>query len=204
MSEPVLTVANQLTMLRMALVPLLVMLALGRQFTWALVVFVVAGLTDALDGYVARHGHQSTTLGAMLDPIADKMLVGSTYAVMTWSSVVTCPMPVWLTVTLLFRDVMLVVGVLLVNLTSGVRVYPPSRLGQGLHLPERGHRGGGPGRQRGRGVPGFRPVALRGDPGPADRLDRPVRVPRQRAGAAAVLSPAPAGPGAHRPSLRRK
>jgi cardiolipin synthase len=130
MSEPILTVANQLTMLRMALVPLLVMLALGQEFTWALVVFVVAGLTDALDGYIARHGHQSTTLGAMLDPIADKMLVGSTYAVMTWSSVVACPMPVWLTVTLLFRDAMLVVGVLLVNLTSGVRVFPPSRLGK--------------------------------------------------------------------------
>jgi cardiolipin synthase len=130
MSEPILTVANQLTMLRMALVPVLVMLALGREFTWALVVFVVAGLTDALDGYVARRAHQGTTLGAMLDPIADKMLVGSTYAVMTWSSVVTCPMPVWLTVTLLFRDTMLVVGVLLVSLTSGVRVFPPSRLGK--------------------------------------------------------------------------
>ena len=130
MSEPILTVANQLTMLRMALVPVLVMLALGREFKWALVVFVVAGLTDALDGYIARHGNQGTTLGAMLDPIADKMLVGSTYAVMTWSSVVTCPMPVWLTVTLLFRDAMLVVGVLLVSLTSGVRVFPPSRLGK--------------------------------------------------------------------------
>jgi cardiolipin synthase len=130
MSEPVLTVANQLTMLRMALVPLLVLLALGSQFTWALVVFVVAGLTDALDGYIARHGHQITTMGSMLDPIADKMLVGSTYAVLTWSSAVSCPMPVWLTVTLLFRDAMLVVGVLLVNLTSGVRVFPPSRLGK--------------------------------------------------------------------------
>ena len=55
MTEPVFTVANQLTMLRMALVPLLVLLVLGREFSWALVVFVVAGLTDALDGYVARH-----------------------------------------------------------------------------------------------------------------------------------------------------
>jgi cardiolipin synthase len=130
MSEAILTVANQLTMLRMALVPLLVLLALDGEFTWALVVFVVAGLTDALDGYIARHGHQMTTLGAMLDPIADKLLVGSTYAVMTWSSGVACPMPIWLTVTLLFRDGMLVVGVLLVNLTSGLRVFPPSRLGK--------------------------------------------------------------------------
>jgi len=130
MPEPVLTVANQLTMLRMAMVPALILLALDRRFTWALVVFVVAGLTDALDGYIARHGHQSTTLGAMLDPIADKLLTGSTYAVLTWSVAVDCPMPIWLTVTLIFRDVMLVVGVLLVNLTSGVRVFPPSRLGK--------------------------------------------------------------------------
>jgi len=130
MAQQVLTVANQLTMLRMAMVPLLVLLALDRQFTWALVVFVVASLTDALDGYIARHGHQATTLGALLDPIADKLLVGSTFAVMTWSSVVTYPMPLWLTVPLLFRDVMLVVGVLLVSLTSGIKDFPPSRLGK--------------------------------------------------------------------------
>jgi cardiolipin synthase len=130
MAEPIFTVANQLTMLRMALVPLLVLLALGREFTWALVVFVVAGLTDALDGYIARHGHQMTQLGATLDPIADKIVVGSTYAVLTWSSAVSCPMPVWLTVTLLFRDTMLVIGVLAVNLTVGPRVFYPSRLGK--------------------------------------------------------------------------
>ncbi len=130
MAEPIFTVANQLTMLRMALVPLLVLLALGREFTWALVVFVVAGLTDALDGYIARHGHQMTQLGATLDPIADKIVVGSTYAVLTWSSAVSCPMPLWLTVTLLFRDTMLVIGVLAVNLTVGPRVFLPSRLGK--------------------------------------------------------------------------
>jgi len=130
MAEPIFTVANQLTMLRMAFVPLLVVLALSGQFTWALVVFVVAALTDALDGYIARHGHQMTKLGATLDPIADKIMVGSTYAVMTWSSAVSCPMPIWLTITLLFRDTMLVVGVLAVNLTVGPRVFYPSRLGK--------------------------------------------------------------------------
>lgn len=130
MAEPVFTVANQLTMLRMALVPAFVLLALDRQFTWALVVFVVAGLTDALDGYVARHANQSTRLGAMLDPVADKLLVGSAYVVLTWSSVVLCPLPAWLTVTLLFRDAMVVVGVVVVNLTVGPREFAPSRLGK--------------------------------------------------------------------------
>jgi cardiolipin synthase len=130
MAEPIFTVANQLTMLRMAFVPLLVLLALGREFTWALVVFVVAGLTDVLDGYIARHGHQVTQLGATLDPIADKIMVGSTFAVMTWGSAVSCPLPLWLTVTLLFRDTMLVIGVLAVHLTVGPRVFYPSRLGK--------------------------------------------------------------------------
>jgi cardiolipin synthase len=130
MAEPVFTVANQLTMLRMALVPVFVLLALDRQFTWALVVFVVAGLTDALDGYVARHANQSTRLGAMLDPVADKLLAGSAYAVLTWSSAVACTLPLWLTVPLLFRDAMLVVGVVVVNLTVGPREFAPSRLGK--------------------------------------------------------------------------
>jgi cardiolipin synthase len=130
MAEPVFTVANQLTMLRMALVPAFVLLALDRQFTWALVVFVVAGVTDALDGYVARHANQSTRLGAMLDPVADKLLTGSAYVVFTWSSVAACTLPVWLTVTLLFRDAMLIVGVVVVHLTVGPHEFGPSRLGK--------------------------------------------------------------------------
>jgi cardiolipin synthase len=130
MAEPILTVANQLTMLRMALVPAFVLLALGRQFTWALVVFVVAGLTDVLDGYVARHANQSTKLGAMLDPVADKLLVGSAYVILTWSDAAACALPAWLTVTLLFRDGMLVVSVVVVNLTVGPRVFSPSLLGK--------------------------------------------------------------------------
>jgi len=130
MAEPIFTVANQLTMLRLALVPLLILLALSGEFTWALVVFVVAALTDALDGYIARHGHQVTQLGATLDPIADKVMVGSAYAVLTWGAAATCAIPLWLTVTLLFRDTMLVVGVIAVNLTVGRRVFYPSRLGK--------------------------------------------------------------------------
>ena len=130
MPEPVFTVANQLTMLRMGLVPVFVLLTLGRQFTWALVVFTVAALTDAVDGYVARHSGQSTRLGAMLDPIADKLLAGSTYVLLTWGGVASCLLPVWLTVTLLFRDVMLLVGVLVINLTLGPVEFPPTRLGK--------------------------------------------------------------------------
>ena len=130
MSEPIFTVANQLTMVRMALVPAFVLLVLGREFSWALVLFVVAALTDALDGWVARHTHQSTRLGQMLDPVADKLLAGSAYVLLTWSSAVSCAIPAWLTVTLLFRDGMLVVAVVIVHLTVGPRVFAPSWLGK--------------------------------------------------------------------------
>ena len=130
MAEPIFTVANQLTMLRMALVPAFVLLVLEREFSWALRRVRGRGLTDALDGFVARHANQSTRLGAMLDPVADKLLAGSAYVVLTWSSAVRCTIPVWLTVTLLFRDAMIVVGVVVVNLTVGPREFSPSRLGK--------------------------------------------------------------------------
>jgi cardiolipin synthase len=129
MSDPIFTVANQLTMLRMALVPVFVILVMASNFAWALVVFAVAAITDALDGWVARRT-QVTRLGQMLDPVADKLLAGSAYALLTWGSTVHCTIPVWLTVTLLFRDGMLVVAVATVNLAMGPRAFPPSRLGK--------------------------------------------------------------------------
>jgi cardiolipin synthase len=130
MSEPIFTVANQLTMVRMALVPVFVLLVLSREFNWGLVVLVVAGLTDALDGWVARHTGQVTRLGQMLDPVADKLLTASAYVLLTWGGAASCPLPAWLTVTLLFRDGMLVVAVVIVNLTVGPRVFAPSWLGK--------------------------------------------------------------------------
>jgi cardiolipin synthase (CMP-forming) len=130
MSEPVLTIANQLTILRMALAPVLVVLLHYRIHKGALVVFVVAGLTDLLDGLIARLGHQRTTLGATLDPVADKILLGSSYVALTWSSGLHCAIPVWLTVTLLSRDAIIVVSVAVINLTLGRRVFYPSLLGK--------------------------------------------------------------------------
>jgi cardiolipin synthase len=130
MSQPTLTVANQLTLLRIALVPALVALVLYKRFGWALAVFILAGLTDLLDGLIARLGHQRTTLGAMLDPVADKLLLGSSYVALTWASGLPCSIPAWLTLTILTRDVVIVISVLLVNLFVARRVYLPSLLGK--------------------------------------------------------------------------
>lgn len=130
MSAPVLTVANQLTILRMALTPLLVVLVLSRRLELALAVFVVAGVTDLLDGLIARWGKQRTTLGAMLDPVADKLLLASSYVVLTWGPGLSTPIPPWLTVTTLSRDAIIFVSVVVVNLTLGRRVFYPSWLGK--------------------------------------------------------------------------
>jgi cardiolipin synthase (CMP-forming) len=130
MSTPVLTVANQLTILRMGLAPLFVVLVLSRELRWALVVFVVAGLTDALDGLIARLGGQQTTLGAMLDPVADKILLSSSFVALTWSPGLALSIPAWLTVVTLSRDAIIVISVAIVNLTLGRRVFYPSLLGK--------------------------------------------------------------------------
>jgi cardiolipin synthase len=117
-------------MLRMALVPLLVILVLTRQLQWALVVFVVAGATDLLDGLVARWGRQQTTLGAMLDPVADKVLLSASFVALTWGPGLRQPIPQWLTVVTLSRDAIILVSVTIVNLTLGRRVFYPSLLGK--------------------------------------------------------------------------
>jgi cardiolipin synthase len=130
MSTPVFTIANQLTILRMALAPLLVILVLARQLQWALVVFVVAGITDLLDGLIARLGHQQTTLGAMLDPVADKVLLSASFVALTWAPGLSRPVPLWLTVVTLSRDAIILASVTIINLTLGRRVFYPSLLGK--------------------------------------------------------------------------
>jgi cardiolipin synthase (CMP-forming) len=130
MAAPVFTLANQLTLLRMGLAPLLVILVLSQRLRWALAVFVVAGITDLLDGLIARLGHQQTTLGAMLDPVADKVLLTSTFVALTWTAQLHVAIPVWLTVTTLSRDAIILTGVAIVNLTMGRRVFYPSLLGK--------------------------------------------------------------------------
>jgi cardiolipin synthase len=130
MSRPLFTVANQLTLLRMALAPFLVLALTWGRFDWALVTFLVAGVTDLLDGWIARYGDQRTPLGATLDPVADKILLGATYVALTWNSVVQVRIPVWVTVVTLSRDVVIMVAVAIVNLVVERRVFFPSVLGK--------------------------------------------------------------------------
>ena len=79
-----LTPANQLTLLRMLLIPAFVILVVYGFLGWALVVFATAGITDGLDGVIARRSGQNTSIGAWLDPMADKLLLVTTFVVLTW------------------------------------------------------------------------------------------------------------------------
>lgn len=130
MSEPVLTIANVLTLLRMGLAPFLVILLIQGRFNWALVVLVLAGLTDLFDGMFARRAGSHTTLGAMLDPVADKILLSASFISLTWGNHLVAAIPKWLTVLVLSRDAIIVVSVLIINLTVGRRIFYPSFLGK--------------------------------------------------------------------------
>ena len=77
-----LTLANQLTLFRMVMIPLLITLLLGNLHGWALLVFILAGVTDALDGLIARRYRQSSNIGAFLDPMADKLLMTACFIVL--------------------------------------------------------------------------------------------------------------------------
>lgn len=126
-----LTPANQLTLLRMLLIPAFVILVVYGFLGWALVVFVTAGITDGLDGVIARRSGQNSSIGAWLDPMADKLLLVTTFVVLTWPGLgLTNRLPVWLTVCLISRDVVIVLTVAIVNLAIGRRTFRPSIFGK--------------------------------------------------------------------------
>lgn len=126
-----LTLANQLTLVRLLLVPVLVILVIYGQNGWALITFIVAGVTDGLDGLIARRSGGPTNLGALLDPMADKLLLVSTFVVLTIPGIdLANHLPIWLTVLVISRDVIIVLTVAVVNLAVEKFTFPPSNLGK--------------------------------------------------------------------------
>ena len=125
------TLANQLTILRMCLVPALIILLVYGYFGWALIVFAVAGITDALDGLVARIRDERTELGTVLDPLADKLLVtGSLIVLSLPTTELTVRVPPWVAILSISRDAGILLGVLVFNLVVGRRYFTPSILGK--------------------------------------------------------------------------
>jgi len=117
-------VPNLLTLARIALVPWLVVLLQEGKFGLSLAVFIVAGLSDALDGFIAKRFNAQTQLGALLDPLADKGLLVSAYVMLSVMEVI----PFWLTVAVVFRDIVIVGGYLVMVLFFGSVAMQPLKI----------------------------------------------------------------------------
>jgi len=98
---------------------------------WALFTFLAAGVTDLFDGLIARWSGQSTTLGAWLDPMADKLLLTTMFVMLTLPGLgLVVRLPLWLTVLVLSRDIAIVLTVAVVNLAVAPRTFRPTLLGK--------------------------------------------------------------------------
>jgi cardiolipin synthase (CMP-forming) len=125
------TLPNFLTFARLASLPFLVMAILDGRHGVALAIFLVAAVTDIVDGYVARRFGMGSPLGAWLDPIVDKLFLVSTFVVFALPSTPThLHIPIWLLVLTIFRDVFILVICLVLFLALGMRSFPPSILGK--------------------------------------------------------------------------
>ena len=125
------TLANQLTVARLLLAPVVVICILYGRFGWATAAFLLAGLTDAVDGAVARRRREDSQLGALLDPLADKVLVVSAVAMLAAPiEGLTVRIPAWAAILILARDatILLVAGAY--NLAVERRDFRPTRLGK--------------------------------------------------------------------------
>jgi len=117
--------------MRMLLIPAFVILLVYGYHGWALVTFVAAGLTDLLDGLIARTMGEKTTLGAWLDPMADKLLLVTMFVMLTLPDFASPNrLPVWFTILVISRDVAIVATAAVVNLAIGPRTFRPSIYGK--------------------------------------------------------------------------
>jgi cardiolipin synthase len=120
------TVPNVLSYLRLLAVPVFVALHLGGRPGWALALFLAAALTDSLDGFLARLLDQQTKLGAFLDPLADKLLMGAALIMLFFED----EAPLWMVLLVAFRDGAMALGALVVR-RKGLEVpAAPSRVGK--------------------------------------------------------------------------
>lgn len=116
-------IPNTLTLLRIFLVPLFVILTIYGNFDAALIVFIVAAITDGMDGFIARLFKQKTTLGSYLDPVADKTLIIAVYLTLTIIKII----PVWLTAIVISRDLIILIGFVIIFLLGeggGLEIKP--------------------------------------------------------------------------------
>jgi cardiolipin synthase len=115
---------NAITLSRIALVPVLILALKDQEYGWALILFLLAGVSDALDGFLAKRLNLVSRLGAILDPAADKILLVSAYVMLT----VLGHIPFWLMLGVTFRDLLIVAGYLVYVAHTGPVHMRPSYL----------------------------------------------------------------------------
>lgn len=133
-SSSILTIPNILTFLRMALIPVFAsLLVYGYTFS-ALVVFVIAGVSDGVDGFLARKFNQESELGTVMDPIADKLLMTTAFIILTFPGILPpvrhLPVPFWVTAAVIGRDVLIITVAGAIYIMTGFRGFVPSWLGK--------------------------------------------------------------------------
>jgi cardiolipin synthase len=118
------TIPNLITIFRILSVPVLIILLHGKHYDWAFLVFLVSGISDGLDGYIAKRFDMASELGGILDPLADKALILSSYLML----MLLGDVPFWLFLTVIFRDILILVGSLLYVALNGLMKMRPSYL----------------------------------------------------------------------------
>ncbi len=121
-----LTAPNQITLLRLIFIPFVIMTIVDGNWPWALGLLIAAGLSDALDGVLARALHQQTMLGQYLDPLADKLLLSSLFLVLSFVKKI----PWKYTVLVFSRDLSIVATAVVLYATVGFRDFRPSIFGK--------------------------------------------------------------------------
>jgi cardiolipin synthase len=127
----ILNLPNILSLLRIFLIPVFLVLMVNQKITEAFIVFLLAGLTDVLDGFAARLLHLKTKIGAFLDPAADKLLMTASFIILTLPSL-NSPnvIPVWLTVSVIGRDLLIASAAFVLFKLKGQKTFLPSLLGK--------------------------------------------------------------------------
>lgn len=126
MDKRIFTVPNQLTFLRLGFLPFFIIAIRYSRYDWALALLIAGGLSDGLDGLLARRLNQKTQLGTFLDPIADKLLLSSSYFMLAFKGKIAW----WLAILVLGRDVLILIACAAILLVVGYMTFPPSIFGK--------------------------------------------------------------------------
>jgi len=115
-------IPNIITVLRLILIPPIILTLLFAKYRYAFYFFLIAGLTDAIDGYLARKFHWISRFGSMIDPVADKLLMVLTFLTLSYIHV----MPLWLLITVVLREIIIVAGGVTYHFLIGAYEFKPT------------------------------------------------------------------------------